>query len=183
MKEGVRILAVACAPTDKKKTLLVGLVSRMGYMEGVVSTKVTVDGTDSTDKIIELLKRSRFGEQVRVVLLNGLGVAGLNILDVRAFEKSTKTRVISLTRKRPRPNELIKALRAFSRTEKVGVSGRIRLVESFKKLNCVKAGGFFLQTTLLKGEVSKFATGSFELLRLAHIIASGVTEGESKGRI
>ncbi len=183
MKEGVRVLAVACAPTDKSKTLLVGIVSRKGYIEGVLSTHVAVDGTDSTEKIANLLNGSRFKEQVRTVVMNGLGVAGLNIIDVGAFEKATKTRILSITRKKPRPNELIKALRAFSKQEKADVSKRIALVEKIKKINCVKAGNFYMQTTLEKGDATKFVDDAFELVRLAHLIARGVSSGESKGRI
>jgi endonuclease V-like protein UPF0215 family len=46
MKSGVRILAVACAPAEKKKTLLVGVVSRKGYIVGILSSMINVDGTD-----------------------------------------------------------------------------------------------------------------------------------------
>jgi uncharacterized protein len=183
MKEGVRVLAVACAPTEKKRTLLVGVISRKGYVEGVVSTSVAVDGTDSTERIARLINGSRFREQIRILLLNGLGVAGLNILDVEKFEKISSAKVLSITRKRPHPTLLIKALRAFSKQEKKDVNERLELVKRISKLKCHKADGFYLQTTLDKESALRFAGNAFEQVRLAHLIARGIASGESVGRI
>ncbi len=183
MKEGIRIMAVSCAPLERKRTLLVGVISRMGYMEGILSTYVAVDGTDSTDVIAKMLNGSRFGDQVRLIAVNGIGIAGLNILDINGVEKKTKTKVLSITRGKPRPIELIKALKTYSKLEKVDVEDRVQLVKGLKNLNKFKLEGFYSQTSLDKADAKRFIPEAFELLRVAHLIASGVSKGESKGRI
>ncbi len=183
MKEGVRILAIACAPTEKKRTLLVGVISRKKVIEGVVSTSVAVDGTDSADRIAKMINGSRFGEQIRILLLNGLGIAGLNILDIQEFEKLCRVKVLSITRRKPRPLLLIKALKAFSKQEKVDVDERVDAVRRFSRINCFKIKGFYIQTSMDRGSASNFVDEAFERVRLAHLIARGVATGESRGRM
>jgi len=183
MKSGIRILSLGCAPLIKKKTLLVGIVSRDNNIEGVLSTYVEVDGTDATEKIKRLFKKSRFRDQIKIIAVNGLGLAGLNILDVFDLERELKVKVVSLTRKKPHPNELIKALRAFSKETKIDVRSRIELVKNLKKLNIVKIDRFYIQTSADERDIKRFIVEIFNMLRLVHMIASGVTKGESRNRI
>lgn len=183
MKAGVRILAVAAAPIKKRDTMLIGVVSRADTVEGILTTRVAVDGTDSTERIAEMLNGSRFKEQVRLIATNGIGLAGLNVLDMRRLEKLTGTKVLSVTRRKPHPAQLIKALRAFSRIEKKDVTVRITIVKGVTAVNNFRASGFYLQTTMAKADAGKFALKSVSLLRLAHLIASGIATGESSGRI
>jgi len=183
MKEGVRIMAVSCAPLEAKRTLLVGVVSRKGYVEGVLSTHVTVDGTDSTDAIAKMLNTSRFREQVRLIAVNGIGVAGLNILDIPRTERITKTKVLSITRGKPHPSKLINALKVFSKLEKEDVKSRLQLMKNLKNLNEFRHKGFYSQTSLEKADANRFVPEAFELLRVAHLVVSGIAKGESRGRI
>lgn len=183
MKKGVRILAISTGPTKGKRTLLLGIVSRDGIIEGVLSSEIAVDSTDSTYKIASMIKKSRFKEQIRLIVLNGMGLAGLNIVDARRLQKLTNTKIISITRKKPHPNELIKALRAFSRDTEADVKERIGLVADLENFNVFRIHGFYTQTMLGKEDAGKFILDGVKLLRLAHLIASGVSEGESKGRI
>ncbi|MCW6160345.1 MAG: DUF99 family protein [Candidatus Micrarchaeales archaeon] len=183
MKTGIRILAVACAPLKKKDTLLVGIIAKDSVIEGVVSSKVQVNGTDATKKIIALVNKTRFKDQVRLVAVNGIGLAGLNVLDVDELRKRTKAELISVTRGKPHPSELITALRSFSKRSGEKVGERIELVNLARNLSEFRLKGFYLQTTLEKADAGKFVERSFHFLRLAHLIASGVTSGESKGRI
>ena len=183
MKTGVRILALACAPLKKRDTLLVGIIAKDNIIEGIVSSKVQVNGTDATKRIIALINKTRFGEQVRLVAVNGIGIAGLNVLDVGELRKRTKTELISVTRGKPHPEELVTALRSFSKRSGEKVGERIELVSGVRKLNEFRLKGFYLQTSLEKADAARFVERSFHFLRMAHIIASGVTSGESRGRI
>ena len=183
MKRGIRLLAVVSGPLRGRNTLALGLVSRIGIIEGVVSTKVQADGTDSTEKLSRLFNSTRFGEQVKLIAINGIGFAGLNILDVQALKRKTGAEVLSITRNKPHPGELVKALRAFSKQEKRDVSSRIEFVKAIGELEEYRCDGYYVQTTLEKGESAKFVSESARLLRLAHLISSGVVLGESRGRI
>jgi len=65
-----------------KEVLVTGTVMRGGYsIDGIMSTKVKVDGTDSTRKLISLIGKSRFRTQIKAILLDGIAFGGFNIID------------------------------------------------------------------------------------------------------
>ncbi len=184
MKAGIRFVAVASGPiNDRKRALIVGVVGRDGVIEGVLSGNVEVDGEDSTARIIKMVKRSRFGNQIRLVVLNGIALAGLNVVDVPRLERVLKIKAVVLTRNRPRPSLLVRALDRFSKENGKDVKERIALVEEQAKVESALSFGFHLQSSVEKAEIRKLAKPMFEILRVAHLIARGVETGESKGRI
>lgn len=184
MKSGIRILALTTAPIqNKKNTLLVGVIGRYGVVEGVISSKITVDGSDSTQKIIRLFKGSRFREQIRLIAVNGVALAGLNLIDMRKVEKSTGTMMMSVTRTKPHPSQLEAALKRRSTSHGANPKDKLLLLEHFKELNQYRSSGFYIQTSVSEMEISNIVVESVKLLRLAHIIARGVSTGESKGRM
>lgn len=183
MKSGIRYIAIASGPKSGKSTMLIGAIFRDNYMEGLLSTRIDVDGMDSTKKIIGMINRSRFKEQIRIILLNGIALAGLNIIDPSYMEKKLGIRVMLLNRRRQNPKELIKALRGFSRLKGIDVSKRIATVKEYSKVDPLKVNGIYIQSRLEKGHIRSFSEKAFEALRIAHIIARGVSTGESKGRI
>ncbi|MGI0100100.1 MAG: DUF99 family protein [Candidatus Micrarchaeaceae archaeon] len=184
MKAGVRYAAMASGTIKgRDRALLVCMIFRDGYMEGMLSTSVGVDGTDSTVRIIRMLGSSRFGEQVRILLFNGIAVAGLNIIDTAELERKLKAKVVLLNRRRQDARELIRALRGFSRASKSDVSGRVKLVKDYSSVKPIRANGLFMQSSLESHYVERFAGKAFEALRIAHIVASGLSAGESRGRL
>ena len=181
---GVRIAALAGGPIDKRrprgKALLVCVVGNPDRVEGVLSTEIAVDGDDSTDRITRMIKGSRFREQVRVIALNGIAMAGLNVVDVARLDAALSTRTMIITRHRPRISLLMKSLRALG-GRKADVREKARLLEAQKK--SVPMDGFYVQSYLDKADTRHMLKASVELLRLSHLIASGVSTGESRGRI
>lgn len=184
MKKGVRYIAVASGPKeDRRRTLLVGIIFRDNYIEGMLSTSIGVDGTDSTRRIIEMMERSRFKEQIRMVLLNGIALAGLNIINPELLEKRVGVKVLLLNRRIQNPKELIGALRKFSAVTKKDAKDRIRIVKEYGLIKPLRVDGMFIQSGLDAAYVKGFADRAFEALRVAHIIARGISTGESKGRL
>lgn len=184
LKEGVRYIAIASGPIGKRAaTPLVGIIFREGYIEGLLSARIKADGTDSTERIIKMVGRSRFGEQIRILLFNGIALAGLNIINPAELEKRLHSKVVLLNRRKQNAGELVNALNEFSRATKTDVKERIIIVRESKKLNAVRANGMFLQSSLDESYLKKFAESAFEALRVAHIIARGMSTGESKGRL
>lgn len=184
MKKGVRILAVGTGPAEGRgRTMLVGLVFRGGIVEGVIAGRVAIDGTDATSRIASMLSRSRFRGQVKIIALNGIGIAGLNIVDIQKLGKATGTGVISVTRHKPHPEKLIAALVAFGKMEHVDVEKRIEIVKQIEAMGVIRAGGFYAQTTMSKTDAGGFVEGCVAQLRLVHMIARAVSTGESVGRI
>lgn len=184
MKYGVRYIAIASGPIkNRKKTLLVGIIFRNSYIEGVLSGTVQKDGTDSTARIIRMIKRSRFKDQIRILVFNGIALAGLNIFDPDALEAGLKSSIVLMNRRRQNPKELVHALKEFSRISKTEVKERIRIVKESAAMRPVKINGLFLQSRLYGAYLRDFSGRAFEALRVAHIVASGISTGESKGRL
>ena len=183
MKSGVRYMAIASGPIgNRKRTLLIGLVFREGYLEGMLSTDIAVDGTDSTDKIIRMMSRSRFREQMRVILSNGIALAGLNVMSPETVERKLGISMLLMNRRRQNPKELINALKEFSRITGKDVKERIRIIKDYG-IRPVRANGMYIQSGMDRRDIRIFAARAFEALRMAHIVASGFSTGESRGRL
>ncbi|MCL4390989.1 MAG: DUF99 family protein [Candidatus Micrarchaeaceae archaeon] len=191
MKSGIRIAAAASGPIKgRKSTLLVIVVYREGIVEGVLSDTIGVDSSDSSKKIISRIRRSRFKDQVKMLALNGIALAGLNVVDVHSVSKALGVEFIILTRKKPHKDLLIKAVERIKGDSKVGTKAAIAakrdigLIDSVGMLQIKKVNGFYAQSSLDLGKSdSGLVMSAFEALRIAHLIANGVETGESKGRI
>ena len=195
MKSGIRIVGIDDSPFEKhgpgKKVLVVGVVQRRSIIEGVISSQVIKDGSDATKKIIEMIHESRFLPQVRLVLMNGIMLAGFNVVDINKLSKGIGVPVIALTRRKPDMSSVISALKKSSKTRKeyerkstiinkAGLSAAVTINSEIAGLN--KA---YIQTAGIDVEEAKVLLNRFGVgpLRLAHIIGSGVIKGESSGRI
>ena len=187
MKSGVRVLAVASGPIyarRRKRTLIVGIVGRQGTIEGVLSGRVTIDGDDSTRAITGLIKKSRFRRQIRAIAINGIAVAGLNIVDVKELELSAHAPVIVLTRKKPDAPGFMKAIINYAKTDAESAERKRALATATNmERRFVKVSGFNVQSAIKASELKAIVPTAFELLRLAHMIAKGISTGVSSGRV
>lgn len=187
LKKEIRVLGIDDAPFDKfkdkgKETMLVGTFFRGGsFIDGIVSTKVKIDGNDATNKIIALVKKTKFYPQLRAIMLDGIAVGGFNVVDIVALHKKTGVPVVVVIRKYPDFEKIERAL------VKLNKGSKIKLLRKAGQIH--KAGNIFIQfsgITLEEArEVIKITcTRSFipEPVRVAHIIASGITFGESRGK-
>ena len=97
---------------------VIGVVFRGGYwLDGVMQTKIAVDGFDATDKIAAMITASSHYKQLRVIMLNGVTFAGFNIVDVKELNASTKLPVIAVTREKPNFESIRKALKNLPNSE------------------------------------------------------------------
>jgi len=185
IKKEIRVIGIDDSPFNKFKdsqVLIVGVVMRGGlYVDGVLSTKITVDGKDSTKNIIKIINKCKFKPQLQYIFLNGIAVGGFNIIDVVELNKQTKIPVIVVIRKNPDIENIKKTLVKIKKKEK------IKLMEKAGKV--IKIDNIFVQLAGINlSEAKKIlkivCTRSLipEPLRLAHLIASGIVTGESKGR-
>lgn len=187
MKRDVRFLGIDDGPFVRgdESTRLIGVATRgPGYVEGVLSSRIGVDGTDATKRIRMLLVRSRFRSMIRCVFFNGIFVGGLNVVDLDHLYERINIPLIAITRRAPRPDRVEAAIRkAFAEPEPV-LERVARL--SPKKVPGHRLWGVVRGVTMRDaGRIIESATvrGTIpEALRLAHVIASGVERGESIGR-
>ena len=181
------MLALASGPIygrKRRRTLVVGVVGRAGTVEGVLSGRVTIDGDDSSATAISMFRKSRFREQIRAIVLNGIAIAGLNVVDVKRIEKATHVPVLVLTRSRPNVGEFMRALSIYQRTGVNDSEKKRAIIENInKERRFVRMDGFYVQAGLDATELKGILPTAFVLLRLAHMIASGVSMGVSKGRM
>ncbi|MEM3839485.1 MAG: DUF99 family protein [Candidatus Micrarchaeaceae archaeon] len=182
MKQGIRILALNDSPfsLSDKATRIIGIVGRAGVIEGVLSFDVTVNGIDSTKKIISAIRKSRFAGQIKVLALNGTVIAGMNAIDIGEIRKRLGIEPIAITRKRPR-HGLLEAVAK----RRLGAM-RANMIRNLNSgLRILKIGNYYVQLPNLGSEKPspELVELCVSLLRLAHIVASGVARGESKGRL
>lgn len=162
---------------------VVGAVCSRTRLDGVLSGKVRRDGVNATDELIRLVGGGKFREHVRAVLLQGIALAGFNVVDINRLSKELDVPVLVAVRKQPRLHLVEEALRERTR----GGLRKWKLIQAAGALEQIgpmwiqrvgltrpEAIGL-LRATTLHGNLP-------EPLRLAHLIAGGVTTGQSRGR-
>ena len=189
IKPEIRILGIDDAPLVSKKILVIGTVFRGGlWLDGVLRTEVEKDGLDATEKIIEMTRSSRHYGQVRILMLNGVTIAGFNVVDIQKVCKETKLPVIVVMRQMPDFNAIEKALQNLSkpktRLRMIKKAGEIREVKTQKRGLPVYIQSMGMDLEKAEEVVRLASTHSRvpEPLRVAHLIASAMVYGESAGR-
>jgi len=185
IKNEVRVLGIDDVSFNKHTDTIVkviGVLFRGGrFMDGVVSTDVTRDGDDATEKIAGMFNQSKFKKQVQYILVDGIAVAGFNVIDIHQLYKSTGLPVIVVTRKDPDFEEIHCILKRLGMKHKIELLNMAGLPKRFGKIRYQHAGC----TQQEAEEILKItSTHSFvpEPIRVAHLIGQGISLGESKGR-
>ncbi|MCD6431569.1 DUF99 family protein [Candidatus Bathyarchaeota archaeon] len=185
IKPEIRVLGVddgVFTPHKKGLVLVVGVVFRGGYwLDGVMHTKVEVDGFDATEKITTMIINSPHYKQLRVIMLDGVTFAGFNVVDIKKLSLETKLPVIAVTREKPNLTEIREALKNLKGSERrwKAMLNAGRMFEVFTKNKKEKV---YMQISgILEEDAEKIlkltSTRSSipEALRVAHLIASGIS--------
>jgi endonuclease V-like protein UPF0215 family len=168
---------------------LVGAVCSRTRLDGVVSTHVRRDGIDSTRRIADIIRSSGFRKHLQAILLQGIAVAGFNVIDVHQLYADLDLPVLVVCRKQPDMAAIRRALFQGGPRMK-GVPGAKRKWALIERAGePVAASGLFVQLAGLSIaeaeqliEVTRLHGLLPEPIRLAHLIAGGVTTGRSRGR-
>src|SRR5689334_20082295 len=152
-------------------------------LEGVLSSHVRRDGVDATRAIAALVTGSRFHAHCHALLLQGIAVAGFNVVDLAALSDAIARPVLVIARRRPR----LDAIRAALLDHVPGGARKWALIERAGPMEPV--GGVLVQRAGLSLDdaarllaATTIAGNIPEALRVAHLIAGGVTDGHSRGR-
>lgn len=81
--------------SGRQTTPLIGVVCQGTRMVNVLRQEITVDGTDSTSKIIELIKATE--KHVQYVITDTITFGGFNICDLNEIYNKTKKPIIAVT--------------------------------------------------------------------------------------
>jgi len=188
IKSEIRILGIDDAPFPphtNDKVMLIGTVFRGGtWLDGVLRTYITGDGEDSTEKIIQMVNKTRHKDQIGVIMLDGITFGGFNLANIKKIFKETGVPVIVIMRKFPNFEKIKKALTRFEDHENrwniVLDAGTVYKIEN-KEPIYVQISGIDLEDAKEIVALSTTRSAIPEPIRVAHLIAAGVETGESKG--
>jgi len=192
IKKEIRILGIDDGRFEFRNRLsklveVIGVVYRGGYwLDGVMRTEVEIDGMDATEKITAMIANSPHYNQLRVVALNGITLAGFNVVDIKKLFKKLRLPVIAVTREKPNLEEIRKALMSLPDYER-----RWKAIKNAGKMIevCTRIGvkPIYMQIAgLLEVDAEKILCKTStrsnipEALRVAHIIASGLAQLKEK---
>ena len=186
-KKGYRFLGIDDSHFNRneKFAYLVGCIVRQNdLIEGFLVEKIEVDGLDSTEKIIKMVKNKRFYQQIRAIFLAGITFAGFNIANLEEIYEKTNKPIIVLMKDYPDFLAIENALRKYFSDWKE----RLEIIK--KAGNVIKLKDFYVQ---LKGisekealeliEISRKHSKVPEALRIAHMVASAISLGYSSKKV
>lgn len=180
------VLGVDDGPFAKGQSRPVPVVGVMmegaRIVEGVSLGAFGVDGEDATAFLAEWIGGRRFHPSLQAVILGGITLAGLGIVDVPVLAERLGRPVLVVNRRDPGRSRLMTAL------ESAGLAQRIPLVERAPRAVRVQDGLYLAcagievapARSLLRACLGKARLP--EALRVAHLIAAALVNGESSGR-
>ena len=184
IKPEIRVLGVddgPFVPHSSGFATIVGVVFRGGYwLDGVIHTKIEVDGLDATHKIASMIIDSPHYKQLRVIMLDGVTFAGFNVVNIKELNCETKLPVIAVTREKPDFTDIRKALENLPnselRWEAIKDTGNLLMVNTRSKHAkvYVQTCGLFEEDARKIVKLTSTRSDIPEPLRVAHLIASGI---------
>ncbi len=178
MKPHTRVLGIDDGPFtfQQKGCVFAGVMLRLpSYIESAAFGKVTVDGTDSTEKIAEIIDLNGWKPLLHAIFIDGAALAGFNIVDIGRLNELTKIPVITVTADRPNIEAIKSAIQSHFTEweERYGMLARREMHEittgdghlyiSFSGTD-LKGAKEVVRASILRGHTP-------EPLRLAHMIA------------
>lgn len=172
------------APEHRGDVDLIGAVFSGLRLDGVLRTKVRRDGKNATDRIVEVIEVSRFRKHPQLILLQGIAVAGFNVVDIHALNRRLGVPVLVVSRYKPD----LKAVRAALLGSVRGGKRKWRLVERAGPPR--KAGDLWIQCAGCTCGVAALLLERLavngkvpEPLRTAHLIAGGISKLQTRKRV
>lgn len=162
---------------------VVGAVFADRRFDGVLVSAVEKDGADAAEVLAAAIAGSRFHRHINLVLLQGVAMAGFNVVDAYTLRERIERPILVVARKRPNMSAIRRALE--SRVP--GGPEKWRLIERLGPMEA--CAGVYVQRIGLALEqahavIERLAIHSQipEPLRVAHLIAGALESGASRGR-
>lgn len=163
---------------------VVGAVYAGLRLEGVLTGSVRRDGANATSRLADLVRRSKFARQLQLVMLQGIALAGFNVVDLAALSEALRVPVLVVVRRRPRLDRVRTALlsRVRGGARKWALIERLGPAEPIAGVYVQRAG---ITPAQAHAVIRRLAVhGSIpEPLRTAHLVAGALVTGESRGRV
>jgi endonuclease V-like protein UPF0215 family len=190
VKPEIRVLGIddgGFVPRTKGLVDIVGVVYRGGYwFEGVMRTEIAIDGLDATEKIADMIKGSPYYREIRVVVLDGVTFAGFNVVDITELSRRIDLPVIAVAREKPDMERIRRALENLPdfeiRWQAMENAGKVMEIKTRNGENPVymHIAGILREDAEKIMKKTSVRSNIPEALRVAHIIASGLTRSKEK---
>ena len=82
------------APDFRGDVVVVGASFSAMRLEGVLTGKVRRDGANATRNLIRLISQSRFSSHCQLIMLQGIALAGFNVVDIHALRTALAIPII-----------------------------------------------------------------------------------------
>jgi uncharacterized protein len=164
------------ARSHRGDVTVIGAVFAGLRLDGVLSGRVRRDGANAARVLASMIAESKFVEHLQLVMLQGIAVAGFNVVDVFALHALTSLPVLVVSKRQPDMD----AIRDVLLTRVPGGARKWRILERLGPME--RCEGVYVQRVGLTPEqcssiVRRFAVHGREPepLRTAHLIASAFT--------
>ncbi|HEY3055542.1 MAG TPA: DUF99 family protein [Thermoanaerobaculia bacterium] len=155
---------------------LIGAVFAGARLDGVVAGRVRRDGANSAAVMARMIFESRFVQHLQLIMLQGIAVAGFNVVDVFELHAATDLPILVVAKREP-------GLAAIRDTLTLRIRGGARKWNIIERLGAMeRVRGVWVQRVgLTKDEATvileRHAVNGYmpEPLRVVHLIASGVS--------
>lgn len=162
---------------------VVGAVYAGARLDGVLTLRVRRDGRNATTRIARAVRESQFHAHLHLVMLQGIAVAGFNVVDLQGLAALLDRPVLVVARRAPDLERIRRALL----TRVPGGARKWRLIQAAGPMEPV--AGVYVQRAGLSLDEAEAAVRRFavhgaipEPLRTAHLIAGALATGRSHGR-
>ncbi|BCX81534.1 conserved hypothetical protein [Methylomarinovum caldicuralii] len=163
---------------------VIGTVFTAARLDGVLLTKIRRDGANSTRRIAAAIRDSRFHGHLQLVMLQGIALAGFNVVDIWELHRETGLPVLVVCRKRPD----YAAIRRALLTRVPGGKRKWRLIQRAGDMEALE--GIYVQRAGLAQETAAAVIRATaihsripEPLRTSHIIATGLSPWGGRQRV
>lgn len=187
IKPEIRILAIDDSALINDSVMIVGVIFRGGeWLDGVLRSEITRDGLDATDAVSEMVTATKHYPQIRVVMLDGVTYGGFNVVDITELQRRTGLPVIVVMRAKPDMEKIRLALQHIpnfdERWHAIENAGTITEIDVHGNPLYVQCSGIEVTDAAAIVRISTTHSHIPEPLRVAHLIATGVVCGESRGQ-
>ncbi|MBD3882199.1 DUF99 family protein [Phormidium tenue FACHB-886] len=178
----IRVIGFDDAPFVRRAAdpvAVAGVICAGTRFEGMLWGQVQADGWDATETLATMLLKSKFLPQLHLVLLDGISMAGFNIIDLPQLAATIARPCVAVMRRMPKMSAIEHALQRIAEPQK-----RLELMQKAGEIHA--APPFYFQVSgadpLVTAQVLQRVSDRGhvpEALRVAHLITSAVIKGES----
>ena len=163
---------------------VVGAVFASQRLDGVLVGRVRRDGANATRELIRLVADSRYAEHLQLVMLQGIALAGFNVVDVRELSRQLGLPALVVARHAPDNEGIRRALlkHVANGLAKWSLIEQLGPMEPMSRVYVQRVG---LSRAEAEAVLGRFAFHGHvpEPLRVAHLVAGALDSGQSRGRV